>query len=718
MAGGGKTFSESWYRVAGLKVRLHATVRVRKQLFRGETWYVLRDPFNNQYFRLRPAAHDFVLRLRPDRTVEEVWKECLERDPENAPGQGDVIQLLTQLYFANLLHFETPADSAKLFERYRKRRQRELKSRLLGIMFMRIPLLDPEFLLRRMMPLLKALISPAGALLWLGVVGMAVKVVIDRFGQLADQVQGVLAPDNLFFLYLGLVVVKSLHEFGHAMVCRRFGGEVHAMGVMFLVFTPLPYMDATSSWSFRSRWQRALVGGAGMIFEIFVAALAVFLWAYTGQGTLNSLAYNVMFIASVSTLVFNANPLLRFDGYYILSDLLDIPNLGTRANRHLRHLVERYLFGYRESTSPTASTKEAFWLTVYGILSGIYRLVVFSGIIFFVADKFLLAGMVMALLCVIAWGVVPLFRLLSYLATSPRLAKTRLRAAAVCLGFLMAVAAFLAFWPFANRFRAPGVAETIQYTQVINETPGYVRQIFVPSGTEVKEGTALVGLSDRELDLAMEAALAQRREAEALELRALSGGSADVQPIRKRLESIAARIADLEGKKASLTVRARQAGVWVSPNVRDLTGAWVHRGAVLGKIVNRGEFRFTAVVSQSEAAELFNGQIRKVEVRLRGQGGENLEVPRYRIIPFQQEKLPSAALGWRGGGDVAVSAKDQAGLKTVEPFFQIIADLKPGPDALLLHGRSGRVRFTLESRPLLAQWTHSFRQLLQKRYKI
>ena len=718
MQGTGKTFSESWYRVAKLKVRLHPTVAVRRQLFRGETWYVLRDPFNNQYFRLRPEAHDFVTRLRPDRTVEQVWQECLERNPDHAPGQEDVIQLLTQLYFANLLHFETPADSAKLFERYRKRRQREVKSRLLSIMFMRIPLFDPENLLRRMLPLLKWWISPLGAVLWLGVVGWAVKLAVDRFGELLSQAQGVLSPDNLILLYAALVVVKSIHEFGHAMVCRRFGGEVHTMGVMLLVFTPLPYMDATSSWSFRSRWQRAFVGAAGMIFEIFVAGLAVFLWAYTGAGTLHSLAYNVMFIASVSTVIFNANPLLRFDGYYILSDLMEIPNLGTRANKHLRHLVERYLFGYRESASPALTFQEAFWLTLYGVLSGIYRVLVFTGIIFFVADKFLLAGLIMALLCAISWGVAPLFKLIAYLGTSPRLSKTRLRATAVCLGFLLILGAFLAFFPFPNRFRAPGVVETIQYTQVINDAPGYVKSVFVPSGREVRAGTALIGLADRELDLAMEAALAQRREAQAMELRALSGGSADLQPIRKRLEAIAARIRDLEAKQASLTVRAAQAGLWVAPGVQDLVGAWIHRGAVLGKIVNRSDFHFAAVVSQEEAADLFSGQIRKVEVRVHGQGGTNLEVLRYRIIPYRQEKLPSAALGWQGGGEVAVSGRDQSGRQTVEPFFQIYADIRPEPEALLLHGRSGKVRFTLDSRPLLLQWVHSFKQLLQKRYQL
>jgi putative peptide zinc metalloprotease protein len=714
----GKTFSESWYRVADLKVSLHPSVTVSKRRFRGELWYIFRDPFNNQYFRVRPEAHDFVVRLRPDRTVAEVWDECLNRDPDGAPGQEDVIQLLTQLYFANLLHFENAADSAKVFERYRKRKQREMQSKLMSILFMRLPLIDPDNFLKRMMPLLKHLISPLGAIVWLVVVGWALKVVIDRFDMVWDQAQGILAPDNLFLLYVSLVVVKTIHEFGHAFVCRRYGGEVHTMGVMLLVFTPLPYMDATSSWSFRNRWQRALVGAAGMISEIFVAALATFVWAYAGQGTISSLAYNMMFIASVSTVLFNGNPLLRFDGYYILSDLIDIPNLSSRAMKHLRHLVERYAFGYKESYSPAQNIKETVYLTTFGILSGIYRIVVFTGIIFFVADKFLLAGMLMALIGVVTWGLVPVYKLLVYLASNPRLAKTRLRAVLVCTGFLTAVFVFLAFFPFPDRFRAPGVMETRQYVQVVNDAPGYVRRVLTPSGSEVKLGTPLVELADRELELEIEAAIAQRKETLAMRLRALSRESADLEPISKRLEAVDARLKDLETQRLYLTVRARETGVWVSPSIKDMVGTWLDRGAVIGQIVNGEAFRFSAIISQDEATELFTGKISKAEVRMHGQGGENLAVSKFQIIPYQQDKLPSAALGWRGGGDVPISTNDEKGTKAAEPFFQFYADIVPSPDALLLHGMSGKLRLTLRPKPLLFQWLHSFRQLLQKRYQL
>ena len=718
MARPGKTFSESWHRVADLRVSLRPTVRVRKQLFRGERWYVLHDPFNNQFFRLRPEAHDFVSHLRPDRTVEEVWDESLDRHPDEAPGQEDVIQLLTQLYFANLLYFETPADSSKLFERYKKRRQREIRSKLLSIMFVRVPLFDPENLLRRLAPMIRYLVSPAFALLWLLVVIAAAKLVLDRFDEATNQMQGILAPDNLLLLYAGLVVIKTLHEFGHAMVCKRFGGEVHTMGVMLLVFTPIPYMDATSSWSFRSRWHRALVGAAGMITEVFVAALATFLWAYSGPGTMHSLAYNMMFIASVSTVLFNGNPLLRFDGYYILSDLLDIPNLATRARGHLRHLAERYLFGYKESYSPTNTLKEATWLSIFGVLSAIYRVVVFTGIIFFVADKFLLAGLLMALICVISWGVVPLFRFTAYLGSSPRLARTRPRAIAVSAGTILVLVTLLAIIPFPNRFRAPGVVEAKQYLQIVNDAPGYVEKVLVPSGTDVRQGTSLIKLSNRELELEIDATMAQRKETLALKMRAMSQEVADLEPIQKRLETIESKLKNLLEQKFSLVVKAGLSGTWVAPRSKEIVGAWIPRGSPVGEIVNDGGFRFSAMVSQNEAADLFVDQIKKAEVRLYGQGDRNLEVKAFEIVPFQHEKLPSAALGWFGGGEVAVSTTDKTGLQAAEPFFQIYANLILDPSVTLFHGRSGKLRFTLPPKPLLFQWGHKFLQLLQRRYQI
>jgi putative peptide zinc metalloprotease protein len=244
-------FSEHWYRVQNQRVALRPGVRTRRQIYRGEVWRVLYDPFSHQFFRLRPAAYEFVARLNPRQTVEEVWKSCLEQMPDEAPGQGEVIQLLAQLYLSNLLQLDLPPDAQQFFERYRKRKTKERMSYLSYIMFARFPLFDPDDILNKLKPYAKMLFSKIGVMVWLVVVGLAIKTAVDNAGALMDQSQGVLAPSNLFLLYSGLIFIKALHEFGHGMACKVYGGEVHTMGIMLMIFTPIPYVDATASWAFR-----------------------------------------------------------------------------------------------------------------------------------------------------------------------------------------------------------------------------------------------------------------------------------------------------------------------------------------------------------------------------------------------------------------------------------------------------------------------------------
>lgn len=718
MAETGGTFSESWYRIADQRAALRPHLHVRRQFYRGERWYVIHDPINNQFFRLRSPAYDFVSRLNLKRTIEQAWQECLAANPERAPGQEDALRLLAQLYAANLLYSDLPADSAKLFERYQQRRDREIKSRLLNIMFARIPLLDPDRFLKSALPLIKLVFSPLGGLVWLFFVVAGMKVALDHADTLREQGQSILAPDNWFLLYLGFVLVKTVHEFGHAIMCRRFGGEVHTMGIMFMVFTPMPYVDATSSWSFRSRWHRVLVGLGGMIPELFLAAGLMFVWANTGAGTVHSLAYNMMFVASVSTLLFNANPLMRFDGYYILSDLLDIPNLYFRANQQLIYLIERYAFGCEKATSPAHSRREAWWLGVYGFAGHIYRIFVFAVILFFLSKRYLIVGVIMAVVCGVAWVVVPLVKLVQYLATSPRLERQRVRATAVCAGTAAIVLLFLELVPFPNHFRAPGVLQAEQYTIIVNAAPGSIQELLVPPGSRVERGQPLLQLRDPELEFELVAARAQLAESEAQELRALQEQTADLLPIRRRREVVEKHIHRLEEQQAALKVRAPHAGQWIAPEVDRLSGAWFARGTPLGQVINAGGFYFSAIVSEKDASRLFTREIRHAEIRLRGQAGRTLSVTGQKIIPVEHQVLPSAALGWRGGGEVPVELHDASGVRAAEPFFQVRATVSPSEEAMLLHGRSGKIRFQLAPEPLLHQWVRALRQLLQKQYGV
>ena len=290
------TFSESWYRVAELAPRLRATVQVHRQHYRGRMWHVIQDPSSNQFFRLNEAAYRFVALLDGKKNVAEVWRICQDQLGDGAPTQGEAIQLLGQLYTSNLLHAELPPDAEGLFKRHQKRVRREVQGYLMNLLFIRIPLLDPDNFLNAWVSAVNWLFTWLGFVLWLGLIGTGLYFVIDRWSDLYNRADSVLDAENLPFLYLSFILIKVVHEFGHAFMCKVFGkrtgtgGEVHVMGVMLLVFTPMPYVDASSAWAFRSRRQRMLVGAGGMIVELAVAAVAAIVWYYTGDGAVHTIA--------------------------------------------------------------------------------------------------------------------------------------------------------------------------------------------------------------------------------------------------------------------------------------------------------------------------------------------------------------------------------------------------------------------------------------------
>ncbi len=711
------TFSESWYRVAAQRICLRPDVVTRRQNFRGERWIVIEDRFSNQYFRVRPETYEFLARLDPARTVEEVWHECLQLFPDTAPGQETVIQLLSQLYFSNLLKYESAADTAQMFERFRKRRKKEITSRFRNIMFMRFPLFDPDRFLAKAMPLVGWLISWTGLLIWAAVVIYGLMTAAENSTALWIETESVLTPKNIPLLYLTLIFVKTAHEFGHAFFCKKWGGEVHVMGVMLMIFTPVPYVDASSSWSFRSKRRRALVGSAGMIVEVFIAAIAAVIWARTAPGALHNIAHNIMFVASVSTLVFNLNPLLRFDGYYILSDLIDVPNLHQRSTAMLRYLTEGKLFGVKKTPNPSRTNTGGWGFATFGISSGIYRVIVFSGILLAVADQFLIIGILMAAICIISWVTVPLVKLVKYLASSPRLDRVRLRAVSITLAALVVLLVVLQGIEFAKRFRASGVVRATERTELASATAGEVDAILAKPGSRVAAGTPLLQLKNPELRMMLEHAAARAEEVDARLLKATRESGVDLKPLMESKSAADERLAKLRADVKSLTLRARHGGIWVAPGVQDYVGRWLPRGTALGLLVNPDSFQFVATVLQEDADQIFQKN-QPAEVRLDYEVGSVLTVPEWRVIPGEQRVLPSPVLGWGGGGDVPVALDDEKANRTAEPYFKVIGTLHNQDGTALFDGAAGKIRFEVGTEPLLSGWIRRLRQLLQTRYQL
>ncbi len=711
-------FSESWHRIAGQRTQLRPSVDIRRQQYRGELWYVVSDTFTNTFYRIRPGARRFLLHLTGRLTVEEAWRRCLREDPIAAPGQSEIIQLLAQLHHASLLQSDLPPDSQRLFERLRQHRQAQVRNTLASVLFLRIPLWNPDRFLQRLLPVVRPVFSRAGFAIWALVCLWGLKVAIDHRELLVDRSQQVLAPGNLALLFGAFFVTKLFHEFGHAFACRVFGGAVHQMGIMLLVFSPVPYVDVTSSWTFRERWRRVWVGAGGMYVELFIAALATFVWARTGAGLVNGLAYNVIFVASVSTLVFNLNPLLRFDGYYILADLADAPNLHQRSRTQLVSWAERFLFGLKQVATPAATRAEAAFLGIFGLASNIYRLIVFTLIILFVADKFFGLGLIAAVVGGFSLFILPIGQYFRYLAREPRLERHRPRAIAVTAGLVAVVLGFLAFFPWPNHTYAPGLLQAREEARVLSGADGYVTEVVVVSGQPVAAGDVLMRMVSPELDLRIASSEARLRQVRLQENVAREKGGVGVRVLQRRREAAEGELADLKQRRRDLEIRAPIAGLWVSARARDLLGELVGRGRLVGQVIQPAAFEFVAVVSQDDSARLFAHANAPAEIRLPGQAGRVIAVSQVQLVPGRQSYLPSAALGWNAGGPVKVQPGDADGLTTAEPYFKAIAQVSAAGEAALLHGQTGFIRFTTGTEPLLLQGWRRFRQMLQQRYQI
>ena len=719
------TFSESWYRLADLRPRLRATLQTHRQHFRGQMWHVVQDPSNNQFFRLNETAYRFIALLDGRRNVAEAWQISNEQLGDGAPTQGEAIQLLGQLYTSNLLQAELPPDAEGLFDRYRKRVQREIKGYLMNLLFIRIPLYDPDHFLNRWVGILGKVFTLPGFLIWLALIFTGLYFVVGNARELYDARTGILNPDNLVMLYLSIAVVKIFHEFSHSFACKKFGrqcgttGEVHVMGVMFLVFMPLPYMDASSAWAMRNKWHRAIVGMAGILTELAFAAVAAIVWANTGPGTLRAICYNIMFIASVNSLLFNGNALLRFDAYYILSDLVEIPNLAQRSKNYIYYLVRRYVWGVRKATSPAHTRGERAWFVVYGFASTIYRFFICFRILMFVSQKFFLVGAVLAIAAVITWVMVPLGKFVHYLATSGELLRVRPRAVLTTVIFLAAVIGGISMIPAPDRERFEGVVEPRGLAVIYTGADGFVKD-FLPSGKVVHpRGPPLMVSKSVEIETELEMLLAGRRKLNVQLDVARAPDTRDVvreRQFTKQIGALDKRIARVREQLAALAIQVPFRGTWISPQVERFKGAYLERGRQVGLVATPNDLIIRAMAGQNVAFDQMG--MDRVEIRVKGLATSELTGRIEDILPAGTRELPSDSLGYAAGGSIQTTADDRRRAQATEPLFEI--RIKPDPDSgvRLFSGQRVVVRVELPTKPLIQQWWRSLLQLIQKRFRI
>jgi len=713
-----RLFSSSWHSVAELRPKLVPQARVTRHVYRHQVWFVVQDQSGGRFHRLSPAAHALVMQMDGGRTVQALWEAANANGNGEICTQDEVVDLLVQLHAADLLQADTTPDSAALLERKRKKRMQTFKQWVLNPMSLKIPLLDPDPFLARWAPHLAWCFSRAGLMLWLMVVLPAAVLAAQNWKALTMNMSDqVLSSSNLLVMAIVFPLVKIAHELGHGFATRIWGGTVHEMGVMLLVFAPVPYVDASASASFSSKYQRAMVAAAGMLVELFIAALAMYVWVMAEPGIVRALAYNVMLIAGISTLVVNGNPLLRYDAYYILTDLIEMPNLAQRGQKYLTWLWDRKVFDVHDQDPPPESVAERRWLLCYTPLAWCYRVFVTVSIILFIGGSYFIFGTLLALWGAFSLVCMPLWKAWKHVMTSPSLQRRRQRAVKITTGIVAAVLVVCFLLPMPLRTRAEGVVWLPDRSLLYAGGSGFFERWLVEPGTRVKEGTPLFVLQD-EL-LATELAVAEAKVAEA---EARYRAEQFANPVKgaialRQLEQEQETLRRVEERSQKLVGYAGADGVLVAPRAAaDMPGQHFRKGELIGYVLEKNDL-IARVAVQQDDIDLVRNRYRDASLRLAELIGSPYPAKLVRVTPGGTNELPTAALGVSGGGAIPTAPDDRNGVKTLERVF--LLDLQLAPDILpVAFGERVFVRFEHGFEPLGLQGLRRLRQLFLSRFGV
>ena len=710
--------SSLWYRVAELRPRLVARARLHRHRYRGAVWYLLQDPASGRVHRFRPAARLVIGAMDGRRSVQDLWSLAVRRLGDDAPSQDDMINLLGQLHAADLLMTDVTPDALELFDRGRREARAKARRSWANPMALRVPLWDPGRFLDRHLRLWRLLWSRAGAAAWLAAVLPALVLLPGQWPELNHNLSDrVLQLDNLLLLSLVYPVVKALHELGHATATRAAGGEVHDMGVMLLVLMPVPYVDASSANVLRSRWARARVGAAGMIVEVFIAALAFHLWRIVEPGLLRAALFNAMLVAGVSTVIFNGNPLLRYDAYYILADLAELPNLAQQSARYWAYLFQRYVLRLRDVVSPAENRAERLWYGAYGLLSTVYRVFVTAAIALFVGTRFFFVGVLLAGWAVAMMALAPLVKALKALAAMPEVQERRARVHATLAAVVVLLAVVLGVLPVPQRTQAEGVVWLPEQAIVRAGAPGFFVAFDTPPGRWVEPGAPLAHSVDPALEAQVRLLRARVDELEATYSSEFVANRARAEIVRDQLEHERAALDRAVERAQGLRIAAGASGRFTVRQTADLPGRHLKQGETIGYLIGR-EPPVVRVALDQASIERVASATRSVELRLAGEIGRVHEGRVLRQVPAGRGEVSSPFLVASGGGRIAADPRDPQGRRTLERVFEIDVGFESPPSAVLPYGHRVHVRFDHPPAPIAVQGWQALRRLFLRHFDV
>lgn len=701
-------FSPLWHRYAQQRPQLRSHVTVQPQQYRRQTWYLLTNTTNGNHYRINQVAYQFIGRCDGQHSIQAVWDALLDSLGDNAPTQDEIIHLLTELDQRDLLRYEVLPNIPGMFRRKKEKVKRQRQSAI-NPFAMKLSLWDPTPVLDRLERFSAWIFNLPVFLAWVIAVTCAVLTAITHWDELHTHFTAYMGtPRYLLLAWLSFPVIKALHELGHALAVRRWGGQVHETGITLFLLTPAPYVDASAASAFRRPLHRILVGAIGMMVELLLASVSLFVWFSSQTGITHDLAFVVMFVCGVSTLVFNGNPLLRFDAYYILCDIFDLPNLATRSRLYWDRLFKKLVLGTRHVTALDTSPGELKWLLFYSPLSLLYTLIIVGYSTLWLGSQSFLIGVAGALFMIIGLILKPLFSLVSNTLASAPIGSARQHARRLIVSGLLLIIMLLLLLPVPFTTNAQGLIWLPDEARIRPETEGFIKEIRLHHGAPVEPGQLLVVLEDPALVAEHDKLKSQLDGMLADQFNAVFSDPNRAVDIGEKMQKLNAELQRLEQRMAGLMIRSQARGTLVIPQEYDLPDTFVKKGTQLAYILDKDAIKVRVAVPEPDAG-LVRERLTGIEVRTADHPDEVLVGKLVSDTNNVTRELPSAALSDKNGGQYPTDPQDKDGMLTTEPL--VMMDIVLPSTHLERVGVRATVRFDHGNEPLATQVYRRVRQL-------
>ncbi len=631
----------------------------------GEPTWLLYDPARHRYMRLDQDGFEILSRW--DAGTPDALLQWLARETTVQAGPEDIEAMAGFLERAHLLDGRgaplNPPPARGLFGRL-----------LHGYLFFRIPLVRP----RRFLPALARatgwLFGPHLPWLILSLAMVGGFLASRQWDAFVGTFTAYATWEGAASILAGIVLSKIVHELGHALTLYRAGGRVPTMGIAFLVMFPVPYTDTGDAWRLASKHQRLRVGAAGVVAELLLAASALVLWTFVPDGPLRATLFVLATTVWVGTVLINASPFLRFDGYYLLSDFLEVPNLQARAFALGRWRLRRALLGLDEAPPEVLQPRLRRVLTAYAYITWIYRLILFLGIALLVYHFFFkILGIFLFLVEIWVFIARPVASELAVWWKRRR--ETRRTLGGVLAAAAATILVIACIIPWRSTLQVPAVLDAAAASPLRTPVPARIDDVLVAPGQLVTAGDVLIRLSSP--DLAFRKAQAER-DLDLAQVRYDQAiidaeGIQQAAALRQELLGLHARLAGLNTQEARLALRAPMDGrvVDMPPALRP--GLWVNQDVLLGRIVAAHGGRLTLYIPEDVLGQVRAGNV--VTFRAQGRGNTDLRGPLGALPPVALDRLDDVLSASIGGGNVAVRQERDGSFRPISGTYQAAVPL-------------------------------------------